>query len=200
MFCSFFSKFASTEHANVRGVPPGIRSTRVPRARRVQHTRCQSSSSRNSSRPAPSSSRPSGQRSQGVQGQARQGLQTQEAGGLARDGAAFAHGQGLQAHEGDAVAHMLPTLFSSALSGGRSPRHYAPTLVRAGGLPARARRRVYIIYRELIYRELIYYGLYFLRFTTEAPIDEISGAPNKDMTKPWVVSDETLTTNEFPHF
>jgi hypothetical protein len=31
---------------------------RVPRARRVQHTRCQSSSSRNSSRPAPSSSRP----------------------------------------------------------------------------------------------------------------------------------------------
>ena len=105
----------------------------------------------------------SGQRSQGVQGQARQGLQTQEAGGLARDGAAFAHGQGLQAHEGDAVAHGLPTLFSSGLSGGRSPRHYAPTLVRAGGQPARARRRVYIS----IY---IYYGLYFWRFTTEAPM------------------------------
>jgi hypothetical protein len=50
---------------------------------------------------------------------------------------------------------------------------------------------------EFISRELIYYGLYILRFTTEAPIDEISGAPNKDMTKPWVVSDETLTTNEF---
>jgi hypothetical protein len=58
--------------------------------------------------------------------------------------------------------------------------------VRAGGLPARARRRnyIYIICRELIYRELIYYGLYFLRFTTEAPIDEIPGAPNKDLTKP----------------
>ena len=173
MFCSFFSKFASSERAAPTfAVYPRYKITpRVPRARRVQHLDARAHraeifqadlpQARLGQRPAHArSSRPS-------TSLARQGHQAQEARGLARDGAAFAHGQGLQAHEGDAVAHGLPTLFSSGLSGGRatstSLRTVAPTLVRAGGQPARARRRVYIS----IY---IYYGLYFWRFTTEAPM------------------------------
>ena len=57
-FCSFFSKFASSERANVRGVPPvQDHPPRAPSAT-CAASRCPSSSSRNSSRPAPSSSRP----------------------------------------------------------------------------------------------------------------------------------------------
>ena len=148
-FCSFFSKFTSTEHANVRGIPPvQDHPPRAPSATCAAYSMPELIEQKYFKQTRPKLVSASGQRTQGVQGQARhwhvKGIKLKkladslEMAPLSPTGKVSKHTK-----ETQSLTCCLPaTLFSSALSGGRSPRHYAPTLVRAGGLPARARRRV----------------------------------------------------------
>jgi len=210
-FCSFFSKFASTEHANVRGVPPRHKITpRVPRARRVHHldarahrAEIQADLSRArlalGQRPALArSSRPSTSRAANSRSwRTRSGW---------RRFRPRARSPSTRRRRSRSRRHGLPTLFSSGLSGGRATSTSLRTDSRACRRPTRtcSTTSLYLYHMSRINIPRInILRTIFLRFTHLLPkplLTEIPGAPNKDLTKPWVVSDETLTTNEFPHF